>query len=66
MPAGNVDDALQRLIHLGFRSFHFDNQERTDIQWIAGRGKGLANVNRLLVHKFDGHRDDAGRNDIGT
>ena len=36
MPAGDLDDVLQRGVHLRFRPLDFDDQKRADIEGITG------------------------------
>src|SRR5262249_32670410 len=46
-------------------AFHLHDQQRRHIERIAGLGEVLADVDRRLVHEFDGHRYDASSDDGG-
>ena len=60
MLARDFDNACQGGIHLRIRAFHLDDQQGFNIQRITGFCIGLAYFNRQFVHKFHGHRNDAG------
>jgi hypothetical protein len=62
---GDRDDLLQHRVHLVVRALDLDDQQRLDIHRIAGMGEGLADVDRRLVHEFDGDRNDAVADDVG-
>ena len=42
-----------------------DDQQRLDVERVAGLGVGLADGDRRLVHELDGDGDDARRDDGG-
>ena len=65
MPAGDLDDAREHRVHLGVGALDLDDQQRLDIHRVAGMGKGLADLDRRLVHELDGDRDDARADDVG-
>ncbi len=65
MAPRNVDDGGEHGVHLGLGALDLDDQERLDIQRIAGLGEGLADFDGRLVHEFDGDGDDAGADDLG-
>ena len=66
MLTGDLDDARQHRVHFGLRAFDLDNQQRFDIERIAGMGEGLADFDGRLVHEFDGDGDQAGADDVGN
>ena len=50
---------------LGLRALDLDDQQRLDVERIAGMGEGLADLDRRAVHVLDRDRDDAGADDRG-
>ena len=58
MTAEQIGDLLVGALHL-------DDQQRLDVERIAGLGERLADVDRRPVHELDGHGDDARADDGG-
>ncbi len=56
-------DAAQQVVHLFIGAFHFDDEQRADVQRISSLCETLADFNCGFVHKLDGDRNDAGRDD---
>ena len=61
----DLDDAGQGGIHLGVRALDLDDQQRLDIERIAGMGERLADLDGRLVHELHGDGHDAGADDGG-
>ena len=58
---GDRRDAGDQVGDLGLRALDLDDQQRLDVERIAGMGEGLADLDRRPVHVFDRDRDDAAR-----
>ena len=56
---GDLDDPREQRVDLVLRSFDLDDQQRLDVHRVSGLGERLADLDRRLVHEFDGDRDDA-------
>ncbi len=59
----DLDDAPEQRRDLVRRALDLDDQQRFDVERIAGLGEGLADMDRGLVHELDGDRNDAGGDD---
>ena len=58
-------DALDQFVDLDAGTVEFDDQQRLDVERIAGMDKGLRGVDRRLVHHLHAAGNDAGADDIG-
>ena len=56
-------DALDQMIDLGLRPVELDDQQRLDVERIAGMDEFLDRVDRRLVHHLHAARNDAGADD---
>ena len=56
-------DALQQMVDFGGRAVELDDQQRLDVERIAGVDELLDRVDRRLVHHLHAARDDAGADD---
>ena len=56
-------DALDQFIDLHARAVEFDDQERLDVERIAGMNKGFGGVDRRPIHHLHAARNDAGADD---
>ena len=56
---------VEQVVDLLVRAFDLDDQQRLDVERIAGMGEGLADLDRRPVHELDGDRNDAGADDGG-
>ena len=61
--ARNSLDARDQVIDLGLRAVEFDDQERLDVERIAGVHEFLGGVDRGLVHHLHAAGNDAGTDD---
>jgi hypothetical protein len=59
-------DALDQFVDFHARTIEFDDQERLDIERIAGVNKSFGGVDRRLVHHLHAARNDAGADDRAT
>ena len=50
---GDRGDPLDQVGDLGLRALDLDDQQRLDVERIAGMGEGLADLDRRPVHVFD-------------
>ena len=48
-----------QVVDLGLRALDLDDEQRLDVERIAGVGEGLADLDRRPVHVLDRDRDDA-------
>ena len=62
---GNLADLLQQRIDLVLGALHLDDQQRLDVERIAGGDEMLADMDRGPVHEFERHGNDAGADDGG-
>ena len=60
---GDLGDALDQMIDLGRRPVELDDQQRLDVERIAGVDELLGRVDRGLVHHLHAARDDARADD---
>ena len=58
-------DALDQFIDLDAGAIEFDDQQRLDVERIAGMDEGFGGVDRRLVHHLHAARNDAGADDLG-
>ena len=58
-------DPRQQVIDLGLRAVELDDQQRLDVERIAGMDELLDRVDRRLVHHLHAARNDAGPDDPG-
>ena len=63
--AGDLDDVAQQAGDLVLEALDLDDQQRLDVERIAGLGVGLAHGDGRLVHVLDGDGDDARADDGG-
>ena len=56
-------DPLHQFVDLDAGTVEFDDQERFDVERIAGVDEGFGGVDRRLVHHFHAAGDDAGADD---
>ena len=56
-------DAPDQFIDLDARAVEFDDQQRLDVERIAGMHEGFGGVDRGLVHHLHAARNDAGADD---
>ena len=56
-------DTADQIVDLDAGAIEFDDQQRLDVERIAGMDKGLGGVDRRLVHHLHAARDDAGGDD---
>ena len=57
--------AVDQVVDLDARTVEFDDQQRLDIERIAGMDEILGGVDRRPVHHLHAARDDAGADDVG-
>ena len=60
---GDLVDALDQMIDLGRRTVELDDQQRLDVERIAGVDELLGGVDRGLVHHLHAARNDARADD---
>src|SRR5208282_4878109 len=60
---GDVLDAFEQMIDLGARAVEFDDQQRLDVERIAGMDEFLGGMNGGAVHHLHAARNDAGADD---
>ena len=58
-----VGDPADQIGDLRLGALDLDDQQRLDVERIAGMGEGLADLDRRPVHVFDRDRNDAGADD---
>ena len=58
-------DPADQLVDLDAGTVELDDQERLDVERIAGMDKGLGGVDGGLVHHLHAARNDAGADDLG-
>jgi hypothetical protein len=58
-------DPLDQFVDLDAGTVEFDDQQRLDVERIAGMDEGLGGVDRRLVHHLHAARNDAGADDVG-
>ena len=63
--AGDLLDLADQMIDLGLRPVQLDDQQRLDIERIAGIDKIFGGVDRRPVHHLHAARNDAGGDDRG-
>ena len=62
---GDLGDLLEQRVDLVLRALHLDDQQRLDVERIAGLDEMLADMDGGAVHEFERHGDDAGGDDGG-
>ena len=60
---GDLADPLEKGVDLVLRPLHLDNEERLDVERIAGLDEMLADMDGGAVHELDRHGNDAGGDD---
>jgi len=60
---GDRLDARQQMIDLGLRAVELDDQQRLDVERIAGMDESFGGVDRRLVHHFHAAGNDPGADD---
>ena len=61
----DLGDGCEQLIDLVLGALDLDDQQRLDIEGVAGIGEVLADMDRGPVHELDRHGDDARSDDRG-
>ena len=62
---GDRLDALEQVVDLGLRAVELDDQQRLDVERIAGMDELLDRMDRRPVHHLHAARNDAGADDAG-
>ncbi len=62
---GDRLDAGDQVIDLGLRTVELDDQQRLDVERIAGMHEFLGGMDRRPVHHLHAAGDDAGADDLG-
>ena len=62
---GDLLDALEQMIDLVARAVELDDQQRLDVERIAGMDEFLGGGDGGTVHHFHAARNDAGADDLG-
>ena len=60
---GDLVDALDQVIDLGLRAVELDDQQRLDVERIAGVHEFFGGMDRRLVHHLHAAGNDAGADD---
>ena len=63
---GDGLDARQQMVDLGLRAVELDDQQRLDVERIAGMDELLHRVDRRPIHHLHAARDDTGSDDFAT
>ena len=58
-------DAFEQMVDLGARAVELDDQQRLDVERIAGMDEVLGRVDRRAVHHLHAAGNDAGADDAG-